>query len=330
MTFSALVLDKTNEGLSLEIKSVHEDDLPEGDVLVKIDYSTLNFKDGLVMNGLGKLVKEYPHIPGIDFAGVVESSSDDRYKAGDRVVLNGWRVGEIHWGGYAQKARVKADWLVPLPDAISTRQAMAIGTAGYTAMLSVMSLEDHGLSPDQEGEVLVTGASGGVGSVACAILARLGYQVAGSTGSESSHNYLTELGVSTIVSRAELEEAPRGPLAGERWIGAIDSVGGSTLHHVLATLKYGACCASIGLAASNELNTTVLPFLMRGITLQGIDSVHCPYERRAIAWNRLVNELPSDILETMTHEITLSELPSYGKKILKGQTQGRVIVNVNS
>ncbi|NVK17330.1 MAG: oxidoreductase [Methylocystaceae bacterium] len=330
MSFNALILDKTADGLSLDIKQINEDDLPVGEVLVKIDYSTLNFKDGLVMNGLGKLVRDYPHVPGIDFAGVVEQSNDVHYKKGDRVVLNGWRVGEIHWGGYAQKARVKADWLVTLPDEISTYDAMAIGTAGYTAMLSVMALEDHGLHPEQDGEVLVTGASGGVGSVACAILARLGYQVAGSTGSESSQNYLTELGVTRIVSRQELEAAPKGPLDSEQWIGAIDNVGGSTLHHVLASLQSWSCCASVGLAGSNELNTTVLPFLMRGITLQGINSTTCPHERRVEAWKRLVNELPKDVLATMTHDITLSELPSYGKKILQGQTKGRIVVDVNS
>ncbi len=330
MAFNALLLDKTDDGLTLDVKPITEDDLPAGEVLVKVDYSTLNFKDGLIMNGLVKLVKSYPHVPGIDFAGTVEASEDERYKPGDRVVLNGWRVGEIHWGGYAQKARVQADWLVPLPDEISTKDAMGIGTAGYTAMLAVMALEDHGLRPEQEGEVLVTGASGGVGSIACAILARLGYQVAGSTGSMSSHNYLTELGVTTIVDRKELEEAPRGPLGGERWIGAIDNVGGTTLHHVLATLKYWSCCASVGLAASNELNTTVLPFLMRGVTLQGIDSATCPYEKRVIAWKRLVNELPKDVLASMTSTICLSDLPEVGKKILKGQTQGRIIVDVNS
>ncbi len=330
MSFNALLLDKTDDGLTLDIKPVSEDDLPAGEVLVKVEYSTLNFKDGLIMNGLVKLVKEYPHVPGIDFSGVVEASEDNRYKPGDRVVLNGWRVGEIHWGGYAQKARVKADWLVPLPEKISTHHAMGIGTAGYTAMLSVMALEDHGLDPYQEGEVLVTGASGGVGSIACAILARLGYQVAGSTGSYESHNYLMELGVTNIVSRAELEEGPKGPLGAERWIGAIDNVGGNTLHHVLATLKYWSCCASVGLAASNELNTTVLPFLMRGVTLQGIDSATCPYERRVKAYDRLVDELPKDVLDTMCTTIALSDLPSYGKKILKGQTQGRVIVDVNS
>ncbi|SCA57796.1 putative oxidoreductase, Zn-dependent and NAD(P)-binding [Candidatus Terasakiella magnetica] len=327
MAFNALQLQ---EDMSLAINPITEDDLPAGEVLVKVDYSTLNYKDGLIMNGLVKLVKQYPHVPGIDFSGTVEASEDERYKPGDRVVLNGWRVGEIHWGGYAQKARVKADWLVPLPDEISTKRAMAIGTAGYTAMLSVMALEEHGLTPYQDGEVLVTGASGGVGSIACAILARLGYQVAGSTGSEDSHNYLLELGVSTIVPRAELEEGPRGPLGAERWIGAIDNVGGTTLHHVLATLKYWSCCASVGLAASNELNTTVLPFLMRGITLQGIDSATCPYERRVKAYQRLVTELPEDVLDSMTSTICLSDLPEVGKKILKGQTQGRIIVDVNS
>jgi acrylyl-CoA reductase (NADPH) len=330
MTFNALLLDKTDDGLSLAVKHLEINDLPAGDVLVKVDYSTLNFKDGLIMNGLVKLVKNYPHIPGIDFSGVVEASSDARYTAGDRVVLNGWRVGEIFWGGYTQKARVNADWLVPLPDDISTKQAMAIGTAGYTAMLSVMALEDHGLKTSQDGEVLVTGASGGVGSIACAILAHLGYTVAGSTGSLSSHDYLQSLGVAHIVSRAELEEAPRGPLGGEKWIGAIDNVGGSTLHHVLATLKYWSCCASVGLAASNELNTTVLPFLMRGVTLQGIDSATCPYDRRVTAWNRLVTDLPKDKLEAMSTTIALSELPSWGKKILKGETQGRIVVDVNS
>jgi len=327
MTFNALLLDQDQ---NLEIKAISEDALPAGDVLVKVDYSTLNFKDGLIMNALVKLVKEYPHVPGIDFAGTVETSEDDRYKPGDRVVLNGWRVGEIHWGGYAQKARVKADWLVPLPDSISTKRAMAIGTAGYTAMLSVMALEDHGMTPDQDGEVLVTGATGGVGSIACAILANLGYKVAAATGSDQSHDYLKSLGVSTIVARSELEEGPRGPLGAERWIGAIDNVGGSTLHHVLATLKYWSCCASVGLAASNELHTTVLPFLMRGITLQGIDSATCPFDKRVIAWQRLTEQLPMDKLDAMTSEITLSELPEVGKKILKGQTQGRIVVDVNS
>ncbi|WP_135075884.1 MDR family oxidoreductase [Terasakiella sp. SH-1] len=327
MAFNALQL---NEDMSIGIQSISEDDLPAGEVLVKVDYSTLNYKDGLIMNGLVKLVKQYPHVPGIDFAGTVEQSEDDRYKPGDRVVLNGWRVGEIHWGGYAQKARVKADWLVPLPEEISTKRAMEIGTAGYTAMLSVMALEDHGLDPKQDGEVLVTGASGGVGSIAVAILSRLGYQVAASTGSESSHNYLIGLGATTIVPRSELEEGPRGPLGGEKWIGAIDNVGGPTLHHVLATLKYWSCCASVGLAASNELNTTVLPFLMRGITLQGIDSATCPYDKRVTAWNRLVNELPMDKLDGMSSTICLSELPEVGKKILKGETQGRILVDVNS
>lgn len=330
MTFNALMLDQNNDGLSLSIKPLEIDDLPKGDVLVKVDYSTLNFKDGLIMNGLVKLVKEYPHIPGIDFAGVVEASSDERYKEGDRVVLNGWRVGEVFWGGYTQKARVNADWLVPLPDQISTKQAMAIGTAGYTAMLSIMYLERNGLSPEQDGDVLVTGASGGVGSIACAILAKLGYSVAGSTGSASAHDYLKGLGVSHIVPRAELEEAPRGPLGAEKWIGAIDNVGGTTLHHVLATLKYWSCCASVGLAASNELNTTVLPFLMRGVTLQGIDSATCPFQQRVRAWNRLATDLPHDKLDAMSTTITLSELPDLGKKILKGQTQGRIIVDVNS
>jgi len=330
MTFNALLLDKNDDGLSLSIKPLTIDDLPAGDVIVKVDYSTLNFKDGLIMNGLVKLVKNYPHIPGIDFSGIVENSSDKRYSAGDRVVLNGWRVGEIFWGGYTQKARVNADWLVPLPDAISTKQAMAIGTAGYTAMLSVMALEDHGLNTKQDGEVLITGASGGVGSIACAILSKLGYDVAGSTGSLTSHDYLQSIGVSHIVSRAELEEAPRGPLGAEKWIGAIDNVGGTTLHHVLATMKYWSCCASVGLAASNELSTTVLPFLMRGITLQGIDSATCPYERRVRAWDRLVTDLPLNKLEDMSTTIALSELPSYGKKIIKGQTQGRIVVDVNS
>ena len=267
--------------------------------------------------------------PASIFSGTVESSDDGRYKPGDKVILNGWRVGEIHWGGYGQKARVKADWLVPMPEQMDAKRAMAIGTAGYTAMLAIMALEEHGLTPEKDGEVLVTGASGGVGSVAVAVLANLGYRVAASTGSASSHDYLKSLGAVTIVDRAELETPPKGPLGSERWSGAIDNVGGSTLSSVLATLKYWASCSAVGLAANPTFTATVVPFLLRGVNLLGIDSNTCPYERRVEAWRRLSSELPKDKLDEMTTVIGLEQLKEYGDKILKGQVNGRTVVDLN-
>jgi acrylyl-CoA reductase (NADPH) len=327
--FPALMLEENDGTVTAVMTELSDSDLPEGDVLVRTEYSTLNYKDGMVLNGQGRLVRNYPHVPGVDLAGVVETSESSDYAPGDRVVLNGWRVGEAHWGGYAGKARVTSDWLVPLPDAISTRQAMAIGTAGYTAMLSVLALEDHGLTPDTDGEVLITGAGGGVGSVAVAILANLGYQVAASTGREETHDYLKGLGATSIVPRAELEEAPRGPLDSERWSGAIDAVGGPILANLLAALKTHASCAAVGLAASPKLETTVIPFLLRGVNLLGIDSVLCPKPRRVEAWARLAKDLPADKLEAMITEVTLSEITGHADAILAGQVQGRVVVDVS-
>jgi acrylyl-CoA reductase (NADPH) len=328
-TFQALMLEENDGAVSTAITQLTDGDLPEDDVLVRTEYSTLNYKDGMILKGMGRLVRNYPHIPGVDLAGIVEASQSPDYAPGDRVVLNGWRVGEVHWGGYAGKARVKSDWLVALPDAISTRQAMAIGTAGYTAMLSVLALEEHGLTPDSDGEVLITGAAGGVGSIAVAILAKLGYQVAASTGREETHDYLKSLGAASIVPRKELEEAPRGPLGSERWSGAIDAVGGVILANLLAALKTHASCAAVGLAASPKLETTVIPFLLRGVNLLGIDSNLCPKPRRVQAWARLADDLPADKLEAMITEVPLSEIAGHADAILAGQIRGRLVVDVN-
>jgi len=325
--FKSLLLSQTDDKVSAQITEMDEAQLPEGDVLVKVDYSTLNYKDGLVLNGLGGLVRNYPHIGGIDFAGTVESSDHKDFKAGDKVVLTGWRVGEVHWGGYSQKARVNGDWLVPLPEGLTPRQAMAVGTAGFTAMLGVMALEDHGLTPDQ-GDVLVTGAAGGVGSVAAAILAHLGYSVAGSTGRADTHDYLREMGVTTIIDRSELNEPSKRPLEKERWAGCIDAVGGTTLARTLAQMQYGASVAAIGLAGGNKLDATVIPFLLRGVNLLGIDSVMCPKEKRLRAWQRIATDLPMEKLENMTSDAKLQDLAQLGKDILAGQVRGRVVVDV--
>jgi acrylyl-CoA reductase (NADPH) len=275
------------------------------------------------------LVRNYPHIPGIDFAGTVEASEDDRYKPGDKVVLTGWRVGEAYWGGYTQKARVKADWLVPLPAGLDTRQAMAVGTAGFTAMLAVMALEDHGMKPGQ-GPVLVTGAAGGVGSVATAILANLGYEVAGVTGRPETEEYLRSLGATQIVARGELNETVKRPLESETWAGCVDAVGGEMLARVLGQMKYGGSVAAVGLAGGAGLPATVIPFLLRGVNLLGIDSVMQPYDNRVRAWERLATDLPMDKLEAMVKPAVLSDLPQLGADILKGQVQGRVVVDVNA
>lgn len=327
--FNALIVNKDDEGkTSAEITQISEDQLPAGEVLVAIEYTTVNYKDGLCMSpGGGGLVRNYPHIPGIDFSGTVEESSDDRYKAGDKVVLTGWRVGEAHWGGYAQKARVKADWLVPLPKGIDARQAMAVGTAGFTSMLSVMALEDHGI---KSGPVLVTGAAGGVGSVAVAILSNLGYKVAGVTGRPETADYLTSLGATQIVAREELNETVKRPLEGETWGGCIDAVGGEMLARVLGQMEYGASVASVGLAGGAALPTTVIPFLLRGVNLLGIDSVMQPYDNRLRAWERIAKDLPMDKLEDMVVPATLSDLPKLTADILKGQVKGRVVVDVNA
>jgi acrylyl-CoA reductase (NADPH) len=297
--------------------------------VVNVEYSTVNYKDGLCIGPGGGLVREYPHVPGIDFAGTIESSDDARYNAGDSVVLTGWRVGEVHWGGYAQKARVNADWLVPLPSGLSSRQAMAVGTAGFTAMLAVMALEDHGLKPDQ-GPVLVTGAAGGVGSVATAILANLGYEVAAVTGRPETEDYLRGLGATLIVPREDINETVKRPLERETWAGCVDAVGGDMLARILGQMKYGGSVSAVGLAGGAGLPATVIPFLLRGVNLLGIDSVMQPYDNRLRAWERIANDLPMDKLEAMIHPATLGDLPALGKDILKGQVKGRVVVDVNA
>jgi acrylyl-CoA reductase (NADPH) len=288
----------------------------------------LNYKDGLCLTGGGGLVRTYPHVPGIDLAGTVEASEDGRYRVGDKVVLTGWRVGEAWWGGYAQRARVKADWLVPLPEGISTRDAMAIGTAGLTAMLSVMALEDHGLAPEQ-GEVLVTGATGGVGSTATAILGNRGYEVAAVTGRPELESYLRNLGAGSVVAREDLEASGK-PLESERWAGCIDAVGGAVLGRVLTQMKYGSSVAAVGLAGGPRLDTSVIPFILRGVNLLGIDSVMQPYANRLTAWGRLAADLPSDKLEAMVESVSLAEVAQLGPAILKGQVKGRIVVDVNA
>ncbi len=328
--FRALLLEKTAEGqATATIKDLEDSALPAGDVTVAVEYSTVNYKDGLCLSPSGGgLVRTYPHVAGIDFAGTVEASDDARYRPGDKVVLTGWRVGEAYWGGYATRARVKADWLVPLPEGLSTRAAMAVGTAGFTAMLAVMALEDHGLTP-AKGEVLVTGAAGGVGSVAVAILAHLGYQVAAVTGRPETEAYLRDLGATRIIPRADLAETVKRPLETEIWAGCVDAVGGAMLARVLGQMKYGASVAAVGLAGGAALPATVIPFLLRGVNLLGIDSVMKPFADRQRAWARVVTDLPMAKLEAMVHPATLADLPTLGEAILKGAVQGRVVVDVN-
>ena len=329
--FKALVMEQGEDGLATaQIKQIDTDALPAGDVVVNVDYSTLNYKDGLCLSPKGGgLVRKYPHVPGIDFAGTVARSDSPDFKPGDPVVLTGWRVGEVHWGGYAQQARVKSDWLVPLPKDLSTRQAMAVGTAGFTAMLAVMALEDHGLKPGQ-GPVLVTGASGGVGSVATAILAHLGYEVAAVTGRPESADYLHDLGATQIVAREEINETVKRPLEAETWAGCVDAVGGDMLARVLGQMKYGASVAAVGLAGGAALPTSVIPFLLRGVNLLGIDSVMQPKEARLRAWARIATDLPMEKLEEMVHPASLEDLPALGASILKGGVKGRVVVDLNA
>jgi acrylyl-CoA reductase (NADPH) len=326
-TFRALVLEDKDGKVSSSLQTVAESSLPPGDVTVAVTHSTLNYKDGLILAGLGKIVRKYPHVPGIDFAGTVDASNAPGFKPGDKVVLTGWRVGEWTWGGYAQKARVKSEWLVPLPSAMSPRQAMAIGTAGFTAMLAVMALEGRGLTPDK-GEVLVTGAAGGVGSVAVAILARRGYTVVASTGRTEAHDYLKSLGASTLIGRAETVAPPGKPLVAERWAGCVDAVGGATLAGVLPAMKYGASVAACGNAGGNDVPASIIPFLLRGISVLGIDSAMKPMPERREAWARLARDLPLDKLDAMTSVIGLGDLPAEGQRILKGQVRGRVVVDV--
>ena len=329
--FNALMVEKdeTDGKTHALVRRISEKDLPAGDVLVSVEYSTLNYKDGLCIGPGGGLVREYPHVPGIDFAGTVERSDDDRYKMGDRVVLTGWKVGEVHWGGYAQKARVKADWLVPLPQGLDARQAMAVGTAGLTAMLAIMALQDHGLKKGN-GPVLVTGAAGGVGSVATAILANMGFEVAAVTGRPEAEEYFRDLGASRIIPRVEINETVKRPLESESWAGCVDAVGGAMLARVLGQMKYGSSVAAVGLAGGASLPTTVIPFLLRGVNLLGIDSVMQPYAQRVEAWRRISRDLPLRKLDDMTRLAVLADLPQLGADILKGQVKGRVVVDPNA
>lgn len=326
-SFKALVLDEKDGKVSSSFKTLGAADLPAGDVTVRVTHSTLNYKDGLILNGLGRLVRKYPHIPGIDLAGTVEASDSSTYKAGDKVLLTGWRVGELHWGGYAQMARVKSEWLVPMPDGLTAQRAMAIGTAGFTAMLCIEALERHGLAKDK-GDVLVTGAAGGVGSVAVAVLAKLGYSVAASTGRADQHDYLTSLGAKSIVPRAEIAVEKPKPLQSERWNHAVDTVGGLVLANLVTALKYGTSVAACGNAGGNDFATTVLPFILRNVNLLGIDSAMVPFAARKVTWGRLARDLPMDKLDAMTTVVALNDLPDLASKILKGQVRGRVVVDL--
>jgi len=325
--FRALLLEESDGKVAARVAELDEARLPEGEVTVEVSHSTLNYKDGMVLKGLGRLVRSYPHVPGIDFAGTVAESGHPGYAPGEAVLLTGWRVGEMHWGGFAEKARVAGDWLVKLPEGLTPKRAMAVGTAGLTAMLAVIALERHGVMPGS-GTVLVTGAAGGVGSVAIAVLAGLGYRVAASTGRAETHDYLRSLGAAEIVARAELAEPPARPLDKERWSGCVDAVGGTTLARVLTQIVYRGAVAAVGLAGGNRLDTTVIPFLLRGVSLLGIDSVMCPAAERREAWQRIVADLPMDLLDSMTSEAGLAELPALADDILAGRTRGRVVVDV--
>ena len=326
-TFRALVLYEEGGKVVPRIESVDKDRLPPGEVTVAVECSTLNYKDGMILHGIGRLVRNYPHVPGVDFAGTVEHSDSPEFKPGDPVILTGWRVGETQWGGYAEKARVRASYLVRRPEGLSARQAMAIGTAGFTAMLAVIALERHGLKPGA-GDVLVTGAAGGVGSVAVALLSWLGHRVIASTGRPEQRDYLTELGAADLIDRAALAGKPPRPLDAERWAGAIDAVGGTTLATILTQLKYRASVAACGLAGGSDLPATMIPFLLRGVNLLGIDSVMCPRDERIEAWHRVVRDLPLDKLDRMTETVPLSALPGLASKILGGEIRGRIVVDV--
>ena len=325
--FNAIVIDKTDDTQTVSLTQIDEAQLPEGDVTIDVAYSTLNYKDGLAMTGASPVVRMFPMVPGIDLAGTVRDSSNPEFKAGDKVVLNGWGVGEGHWGGLAQVARLKGDWLIPLPAAFSEKQAMAIGTAGYTAALCVDALVDAGVTPDQ-GEVLVTGATGGVGSVAVALLTQAGFRVVGSTGKASEADYLKQLGATSVMDRAELSE--RGmPLQLERWAGVVDAVGSHTLANACAATKYGGAVTACGLAQGFDFNTTVIPFILRGVRLLGVDSVMAPRAKRLKAWDRLARDLDPALLEMIGVEIALGDAIKVAGELLEGKIRGRVVVDVN-
>lgn len=328
MTFQALLATKTGEKVSTSIIDLHEQDLMPGDVTVAVDYSTVNYKDALAVTGRGSIIRQFPLIPGIDFAGTVEASSYSGIAVGDRVVANGWGLSQTHHGGYAQKARVKGEWLVKIPDAFSTQDAMAIGTAGYTAMLSVLALEHGGLTP-QRGDILVTGANGGVGSIAIAILSGLGYRVIASTGRLEESEYLRSLGAADVLDRRTLSEAG-APIAREKWAGAIDSVGSLTLANVLAQTQYRGVVTACGLAQGTDLPASVLPFILRNVTLAGIDSVNAPQQLRVQAWSRLARDLDLSKLARTTQVVGLAEVPAVAGRMLEGKVQGRTVVDVNA
>ncbi|BCL68081.1 quinone oxidoreductase [Vibrio nigripulchritudo] len=323
--FQALVLNQEDKKTIATIESLDDSQLPEGDVVIEVDYSSLNYKDGLAITGKGKIIRQFPMVPGIDLAGTVLSSSDERYQSGDQVVLTGWGVGENHWGGMAQKASLKADWLVPLPKGLSSKQAMMVGTAGLTAMLCVQAILDGGVKPE-EGEILVTGASGGVGSVAINLLSVLGYKVAAVSGRvEENGPLLEKLGAARVIERSEFEE-PARPLEKQIWAGAIDTVGSKMLAKVLAQMDYNSTVAACGLAGGFDLPTTVMPFILRNVRLQGVDSVYCPYEKRVAAWEKLTELLPESYYEQACTEVTLNDAAKYAEDITNGQVTGRVVI----
>lgn len=321
----ALILEQQDGKTLASVQPLDENQLPEGDVTVDVHWSSLNYKDALAITGKGKIIRNFPMIPGIDFAGTVRASEDPRFHVGQEVLLTGWGVGENHWGGLAERARVKGDWLVALPQGLDGRKAMVIGTAGFTAMLCVMALEDAGIRP-QDGEIVVTGASGGVGSTAVALLHKLGYQVAAVSGRESTHDYLKSLGANRILGRDEFAESR--PLEKQLWAGAIDTVGDKVLAKVLAQMNYGGCVAACGLAGGFALPTTVMPFILRNVRLQGVDSVMTPPARRAEAWARLVKDLPESFYTQAATEITLTDAPKFADAIINNQVQGRTLVKV--
>ena len=325
-TFRAILIRKTDDGQSVGLTDFDEKDLMDGDVTVRVEWSSLNYKDGLALTGKAPVVRRFPMIPGIDLAGMVEASQHPDWKPGDRVILNGWGLGETHLGAYGEKARVKGDWLVPVPTGMTGREAMAIGTAGYTAMLAVLALERHGVTSER-GPVVVTGAAGGVGSVAVALLAKLGYHVVASTGRPSETGYLKSLGAAEIIDRNELS-GPAKPLAKERWAGGIDSVGSTTLANLLSMTKYGGAIAACGLAAGMDLPSSVAPFILRGVCLLGIDSVMCPLALRKVTWNRLASDLDRSKLIEITHEIDLDQVIPQAPQIIAGQVRGRVVVKI--
>ncbi len=329
MSFNALLINRSEDKkITSSLETLDESQLPEGDVVVDIDYSTLNYKDGLAITGMAPVVRSYPMVPGIDFAGTVSESSNTNWKVGDKVILNGWGVGEGHWGGLSQKAKVKGDWLINLPEALNTYQAMAIGTAGYTAMLCVMALQRNGVKPE-DGEILVTGANGGVGSFSIAILSAYGYDVVASTGRPQESDYLIQLGAKECIDRAEMSE-PGKPLSKERWAGVVDCVGSHTLANACATTKYNGTVAACGLAQGFDLPATVMPFILRGVTLAGVDSVNAPTAIRQAAWDKLAETLKPEVFEAVVNKIALSDAIETAGKLLKGEVRGRVVVDVNA